>query len=107
MKRFVDRTVIITGSARGMGASHARGFVAEGANVVIADVLEQKGRTLADELGNQAIFSGLDVTSEPAPSSSPTAVFCSARCRSTRAPSCQSELLPDAFHFAKPQGTGT
>src|SRR5438093_151591 len=63
MKRFENRTVIVTGGARGMGASHARGFVAEGANVVIADVLEQEGRALADELGDQAIFSRLDVTS--------------------------------------------
>jgi 3alpha(or 20beta)-hydroxysteroid dehydrogenase len=64
MKRFDDRTVIVTGAARGMGASHARGFVAEGANVVIADVLEQEGRTLAEELGHHAIFSRLDVTSD-------------------------------------------
>src|SRR5712664_3805665 len=64
MKRFDNRTVITTGGARGMGASHARGFVAEGANVVIADVLEQEGRTLADELGDHAIFSHLDVTSD-------------------------------------------
>ena len=64
MKRFDDRTVIVTGAARGMGASHARGFVAEGANVVIADVLEQEGRTLAGELGDHAIFFHLDVTSE-------------------------------------------
>jgi len=64
MKRFENRTVIVTGGARGMGASHARGFVAEGANVVIADVLEHEGRTLADELGDQAIFSRLDVTSD-------------------------------------------
>ena len=64
MKRFDKRTVIVTGGARGMGASHARGFVAEGANVVIADVLEQEGRTLAKELGVHAIFSRLDVTSE-------------------------------------------
>src|SRR5712691_8578729 len=63
MKRFDNRTVIVTGGARGMGASHARGFVAEGANVVIADVLEQAGRTLADEIGEHAIFSRLDVTS--------------------------------------------
>jgi 3alpha(or 20beta)-hydroxysteroid dehydrogenase len=56
--------VIVTGGARGMGASHARGFIAEGANVVIADVLEQEGRTLADELGDHAIFSRLDVTSD-------------------------------------------
>ena len=62
MKRFDNRTVIVTGGARGMGASFARGFVAEGANVVIADVLEQEGWTLADELGKHAIFSRLDVT---------------------------------------------
>src|SRR5882724_9987487 len=64
MGRFDNRTVIVTGGARGMGASHARGFIAEGANVVIADVLEQEGRTLADELGDHAIFSRLDVTSD-------------------------------------------
>jgi 3alpha(or 20beta)-hydroxysteroid dehydrogenase len=64
MRRFDNRTVIVTGGARGLGASHARGFVAEGANVVIADVLEQDGRTLAEELGDHAIFSRLDVTSD-------------------------------------------
>ena len=64
MNRFDKRTVIVTGGARGMGANHARGFVDEGANVVIADILEQEGRTLVQELGDQAIFSRLDVTSE-------------------------------------------
>ena len=64
MKRFDNRTVIVTGGARGMGASHARGFIAEGANAVIADVLEQEGRALADELGAHAFFSRLDVTSD-------------------------------------------
>jgi 3alpha(or 20beta)-hydroxysteroid dehydrogenase len=64
MKRFDNQTVIVTGGARGMGASHARGFVAEGANVVIADVLEQEGRTLANDIGERAIFSRLDVTNE-------------------------------------------
>src|SRR6267378_999430 len=68
MQRFNNRTVIVTGGARGMGASHARGFVAEGANVVIADILEQEGRKLADELadelGDHAIFCRLDVTSD-------------------------------------------
>jgi len=53
MKRFDNRTVIDTGGARGLGASFARGFVAEGANVVIADVLEKEGRTLATNLANR------------------------------------------------------
>jgi len=64
MRRFANRTVIVTGGARGMGASHARGFVVEGANVVIADVLEQEGQTLAEDLGDQAAFVRLDVTSD-------------------------------------------
>src|SRR5258706_5256076 len=64
MNRFSNRTVIVTGGARGMGASHVRGFLAEGANVVIADILEEEGRKLADELGAHAIFSRLDVTND-------------------------------------------
>lgn len=64
MKRFEGRTVIVTGGARGLGASQVRGFVAEGANVVITDVLEPEGRSLAAELGDQAIFSRLDVSSD-------------------------------------------
>src|SRR5258708_9878005 len=64
MQRFNNRTVIVTGGARGMGASHARGFVSEGANVVIADILEQEGRKLADKLGAHAIFCCLDVTTD-------------------------------------------
>jgi 3alpha(or 20beta)-hydroxysteroid dehydrogenase len=47
LKRFDNRTVIVTDGARGLGASFARGFFAEGANVVIADVLEKEGRTPA------------------------------------------------------------
>jgi 3alpha(or 20beta)-hydroxysteroid dehydrogenase len=64
MGRFVEQTVIVTGGARGMGASHVRGFVAEGGRVVIADVLEEEGRALAVELGPKVIFVPLDVTSE-------------------------------------------
>ena len=48
MKRFESRTVIVTGAARGMGASHARGFVAEGANVVIADPYSNATRNNID-----------------------------------------------------------
>jgi 3alpha(or 20beta)-hydroxysteroid dehydrogenase len=62
MKRFEGKTVLITGAARGQGASHARGFVAQGANVVLADIREESGRALADELGEQAMFIKLDVS---------------------------------------------
>lgn len=45
-----------------MGAAHARAIVAEGGNVVVADVLDDDGRTLADELGPTASYVHLDVT---------------------------------------------
>ncbi len=64
MSRFEGRTALVTGAARGMGASHARGLVAEGARVVVADVLEDEGRALAGALGERALFVRLDVTSE-------------------------------------------
>lgn len=62
MGRFDGKTVIITGAARGLGASHARGFAAEGANVVVADLLEDEGMALAKEIGDRAIYAPLDVT---------------------------------------------
>lgn len=62
MARFEDRTVLVTGGSRGMGAAHCRGFHAEGAKVVIADVLADEGKAVADELGERALFLPLDVT---------------------------------------------
>jgi 3alpha(or 20beta)-hydroxysteroid dehydrogenase len=44
-----------------MGASHCRGFHAEGASVVIGDVLPSEGQTVADELGERAMYVPLDV----------------------------------------------
>ncbi|UMG94408.1 SDR family NAD(P)-dependent oxidoreductase [Nocardioides sp. TF02-7] len=64
MRRFEGRTVIVTGGARGMGASHVRGFADEGASLVVADVLEDEGRRLADEIGERALYQHLDVTEE-------------------------------------------
>jgi 3alpha(or 20beta)-hydroxysteroid dehydrogenase len=49
---------------RGQGAAEARLFVAEGAQVVIGDVLESEGRRLAFELGSAAAFVRQDVTQE-------------------------------------------
>ena len=47
-----------------MGESHARRFVAEGANVMIADILDEEGRTVAKDLGDAAAYVHLDVTDE-------------------------------------------
>ena len=62
MGRVQDKVAIVTGGARGMGSHHARALVAEGGRVVIADVADDEGRALADELGEQAVFAHLDVS---------------------------------------------
>lgn len=61
---LAGRCVIVTGAARGQGAAHARAFAAEGARVVITDVLDDLGAELAAELGDSARYVHLDVTSE-------------------------------------------
>lgn len=63
MARLEEKIIIITGAAQGMGESHARRFVAEGAKVVLTDLNEEKGRLLANELGENALFIKHDVTS--------------------------------------------
>lgn len=60
MSRFAGKTVLVTGGSRGQGASHARGFAAEGANVVLVDIRVEEGRAVAAGLEN-AFFLELDV----------------------------------------------
>ncbi|MGO2140626.1 MAG: glucose 1-dehydrogenase [Leucobacter sp.] len=62
MNRLAGKRAIITGAARGMGAAHARAFVREGAQVIVADLAESEGRALVDELGDAARFVALNVT---------------------------------------------
>ncbi|MFB6959022.1 glucose 1-dehydrogenase [Streptomyces sp. NPDC056309] len=63
--RVDGKVVLVTGGARGLGASCARRLVAEGAKVAIGDVLVREGEALAEELGpDNALFVELDVTGE-------------------------------------------
>ena len=64
MTRLLDRVVIVTGGARGMGESHVRRFVEEGAKVVFTDINEEVGEKLSSELGDNALFVKHDVTDE-------------------------------------------
>ncbi|GHJ92426.1 oxidoreductase [Streptomyces sp. NE5-10] len=59
-----DRTVLVTGGARGLGAAAARAAAAAGARVLVTDVLADEGAALARELGDRARFLRHDVTSE-------------------------------------------
>lgn len=62
--RLAGKVALITGASQGTGAGIARRFVAEGARVVLGDVLVDKGEALAAELGESACFVKLDVSSE-------------------------------------------
>ena len=62
MARVEGKVALISGGARGMGASHARLLVDEGAKVVIGDLLDAEGEALAAELGDAARYVHLDVT---------------------------------------------
>ena len=67
MPRFENQVVIVTGGAQGIGEATVRLFAAEGARVVIADLLEEKGEALAADIdpgSGQAVFSRLDVSDE-------------------------------------------
>lgn len=64
MARFDGKVVLISGGARGQGAAEARMLVAEGARVVIGDILDAEGRRLAEELGSAAVYVHHDVTEE-------------------------------------------
>ena len=59
--RLDGRRILVTGGARGLGESFVRALVAAGAKVAIGDVLHERGRALAAELGGAATYVEMDV----------------------------------------------
>lgn len=67
MGKLEGKVALITGASGGQGEAEARLFAAEGATVVLADVLIEQGEALAAELnasGLRAVFVPLDVSDE-------------------------------------------
>ena len=65
--RLKDKVAIVTGGAHGMGEAEVRLFAAEGARVVVADILGDKAEAVAASIragGGEAIAATIDVTSE-------------------------------------------
>jgi len=63
-RQLDGKVVLITGGARGLGGAQARLFVACGAKVIIGDILDEEGESLASELGHAARYIHLDVRNE-------------------------------------------
>ena len=65
MGRLDEKVALITGGrAHGTGAAIAQMFADEGARVVIADLLDDRGKQTAEKIGDAARFRHHDVTSE-------------------------------------------
>ncbi|MDB5966687.1 MAG: Short-chain dehydrogenase [Polaromonas sp.] len=62
---LTGRKVLVTGGARGLGEAFARALLAAGAQVVVSDVLHERGEALAKEMGQGAFYVPMDL-SDPA-----------------------------------------
>lgn len=62
MGRLDGKVAIVTGAARGQGEAEARLFAAEGAKVILGDVLDAEGESVAADIGSSARYVHLDVS---------------------------------------------
>lgn len=62
--RLQEKSALITGGARGIGAAFARAYVAEGATVAVADITLDRAEETAAELGPNAYAVAIDVTDQ-------------------------------------------
>lgn len=61
--RLETLVAVVIGGSRGIGASVVKRFVQEGARVVFCDLLDEKGKALEEELGQNVVFRRADATS--------------------------------------------
>ena len=64
LKRCEAKVALVTGGAAGIGRACVETLVAEGASVLIADIADDRGASLAETLGNQVAYQTLDVRQE-------------------------------------------
>jgi NAD(P)-dependent dehydrogenase (short-subunit alcohol dehydrogenase family) len=64
MGKLDGKVAVITGGASGIGEATVRLFVDEGCRVVVADVLDERGRRLVDGIGKSAVYVHADVSQE-------------------------------------------
>ena len=65
MGRLEGKVALISGGARGQGATEARLFAQEGARVVVGDILDAAGKQVEEAIhaqGGEATYVHLDVT---------------------------------------------
>ena len=63
--RLENQVAVVTGGARGLGAGIVSRFVEQGARVVFSDLLNEKGKALEEEFGQNVAFYRADATSAP------------------------------------------
>jgi 3alpha(or 20beta)-hydroxysteroid dehydrogenase len=63
-ERLAGKVAVVTGAARGSGAAIARRIAGVGGRVVVADVLDDRGRAVVDDIGDAARYVHCDVTRE-------------------------------------------
>ncbi|MEO1211122.1 MAG: glucose 1-dehydrogenase [Cyanobacteria bacterium J06638_20] len=64
MNRLADKVALVSGAAQGIGEAIARTFVTEGARVVVTDINDELGQSVAADLALHAIYQHLDVREE-------------------------------------------
>src|SRR5437667_11861418 len=64
MERLRGKVALVTGGASGIGEATVRLFVDEGASMVLADLQDERGRSVAKDAGPRAVYVNADVSRE-------------------------------------------